>query len=163
MLFRSTGVTSYLNNLVNKGIIYQFAFEYSDKNREELLKYTDYDSLLKYLKSQNLVDKVADFASKKGVKRRPVYINISRGIIERQATSYIMRNIQGEDSFYKQFFSDDNTLNKAIDILSKGEAFPSIAASNDTEIANNDISYNISTISDDDEEIAVDSISDFGD
>ena len=159
----TTGVTSYLNNLVNKGIIYQFAFEYSDKNREELLKYTDYDSLLKYLKSQNLVDKVADFASKKGVKRRPVYINISRGIIERQATSYIMRNIQGEDSFYKQFFSDDNTLNKAIDILSKGEAFPSIAASNDTEIANNDISYNISTISDDDEEIAVDSISDFGD
>ena len=120
----TTGITSYLNTLVNKGLIYQFAFEYSDKHRDELLKYATYDELLKYLKSQNLVEQVVQFAANKGVRRRPVYINISKGIIDRQVISYIIRNIQGDDSFYKYFFSDDKTLKKAIDVLKRGEAFP---------------------------------------
>ena len=125
----TTGITSYLNTLVNKGLIYQFSFEYTDKNRENLVKYTDYDSLTAYLKSQNLVDKVTDFAAKKGVKKRPVYINISKGIIERQATSYILRSILGEDAFYKHFFSDDKTLLKAVEVLNNDAAFPTNATS----------------------------------
>ena len=158
----TTGVTSYLNNLVNKGLIYQFAFDYSDKYRDKLLEYPTYDALLKYLKSQNLVEQVAQFAATKGVKKRPVYINISKGVIERQVISYIMRNIQGDDSFYKYFYSDDNTLNKAIDVLNNGNAFPviieEVPSGNNTENAEN----NTLVMLNEAEAIEVDSISDFG-
>ena len=120
----TTGVTSYLNTLINKGLIYQFAFKYSDENRDKLLEFSDYESLSKYLKSQNMVEKVVSFAEEKGVRRRPVYINISKDIISKQAEAYIMRNIQGEEAFYKTYMRDDKTLNQALDILKKGEAFP---------------------------------------
>ena len=120
----TTGVTSYLNTLINKGLIYQFAFKYSDENRDKLLEFSDYETLSKYLKSQNLVEKVVSFAEEKGVRRRLVYINISKDIISKQAEAYIMRNIQGEEAFYKTYMRDDKTLNQALDILKKGEAFP---------------------------------------
>ncbi|MEG1586675.1 MAG: peptidase S41, partial [Bacteroidales bacterium] len=68
------------------------------------------------------------YAESKGVRRRPVYINISKSIILRQLESYIVRNIMGEEAFYRTFLRDDNTLNTAIDVLKKGEAFPKAPA-----------------------------------
>lgn len=128
----TTGVTSYLNSIINSGLLYQFAFRYSDEHRDELSKYTDYSQLMKYLNSQPLLEQFVSYAESKGVRRRPVYINISKGIIVRQLESYITRNIMGEEAFYRTFLRDDNTLNTAIDVLKKGKAFPDAPASDES-------------------------------
>lgn len=120
----TTGVTTYLNSVINSGVLYRFAFTYSDENRDKLLKYTTYDDLIRYLQSQNLLEKFIAFAETQGIRRRPVYINISKGIINRQLEAYIARNILGEEAFYKTFFRDDKTIGQASDILKKGESFP---------------------------------------
>ena len=120
----TTGVTSYLNSIINSGLLYQFAFRYSDEHRDQLLKYTTYDKLIGYLQAQPLLEEFVAFADSKGVRRRPVYINISKAIILRQLEAYIARNIMGEEAFYRTFLRDDNTLNTAIDLLKKGKAFP---------------------------------------
>lgn len=122
----TTGITSYLNSVVNSGLLYQFAFRYADEHREQLLKYTNYDDLINYLHSQPILDEFVAFAASKGVRRRPVYINISKGIIQRQLDAYIARNVMGEEAFYRTFLRDDNTLNTAIDLLKKGKAFPEV-------------------------------------
>ncbi|MEG1586676.1 MAG: S41 family peptidase, partial [Bacteroidales bacterium] len=51
----TTGVTSYLNSVINSGLLYQFAFRYADEQREELIKYKTYNDLMNYLNSQPLL------------------------------------------------------------------------------------------------------------
>ena len=90
------------------------------------MKVDGYDNLLKELKSRPILEEFVVFAESKGVKRRPVYINISKDIINRQLQSYIMRNIQGEESFYRRFLQDDKTMLEAMKVLNAGEAFPTV-------------------------------------
>ena len=118
------GSTPYLNSVSN--LLYQFAFRYSDNHRDELMKFDGYDNLLKELKSRPILEEFVVFAESKGVKRRPVYINISKDIINRQLQSYIIRNIQGEESFYRRFLQDDKTMLEAMKVLNAGEAFPTV-------------------------------------
>lgn len=121
----TTGVTSYLNAVVNSGVLYQYAFNYANNQRETLSQYKDAKSLLAYLESQPLLDDFVNFAyTQKNIKRQPMLINISRNIILNQLYSYIARNILGEDAFYEIFLSQDNTMQKAIEVLSKDESFP---------------------------------------
>ena len=61
----TTGVTSYFSMAVNRGLILQFAFQYTDQNRQALQKYDSSESLLKYLKKQNILEKFANFAESK--------------------------------------------------------------------------------------------------
>lgn len=126
----TAGVNSYLNSVVNKGLIYQFAFNYTDANRARLAQYTTYDALQKYLASQPLVEQLVAFAETKGIRRRPVLIAQSRNIMARQIESYIIRNMLDEDSFYRSFLRDDKTIQQAVEVLKKGESFPK-APSND--------------------------------
>ena len=120
------GITSYLNNVVNYGIIYQFALEYTNKHRKELSQFKDYGSLLQYLKRKPLLDEFVIYAASKGVKPRPVYINISRKIINNQLHAYIARNLLGDEAFYPILMLEDKTFLKAVDILDENKGFPEI-------------------------------------
>ena len=120
------GITSYLNNVVNNGIIYQFDLEYTNKHRKELSQFKDYGSLLQYLKRKPLLDEFVIYAASKGVKPRPVYINISRKIINNQLHAYIARNLLGDEAFYPILMLEDKTFLKAVDILDENKGFPEI-------------------------------------
>ena len=120
----TTGVTSYFNEVLNKGLIYQYAFQYTDKNRQKLAQYKTNDELRNYLDSQNLVHKFADFAVSKGVKKRPYYINISKDLIEKQLQSYIIRNVSTDANFYRSFLRDDATIAEAVRLIENNETLP---------------------------------------
>lgn len=48
----TTGVTSYLIDVSNKGLLIQFSFQYTDRNRSKLNEYTTEEDLLNYLKNR---------------------------------------------------------------------------------------------------------------
>ena len=79
----TTGVTSYFSMAVNRGLILQFAFQYTDQNRQALQKYNSSETLLKYLKNQNILEKFARFAESKGLKRRNILMYKSQKLFER--------------------------------------------------------------------------------
>ncbi len=116
-----TGLNSYYNSLVDNGIIYQFCFEYADRNRAKLSGYKNYKQLVDYLKTQDIVGELTDYANEKGVRRRPIYIEMSRNLIDIQAHAFIARNLLGEDAFYPIFLQDDPTLKKAVEVLKNRE------------------------------------------
>ncbi len=122
----TTGITSYLNEVVNKGLIYQFAFNYTDKYREKLSEFKTYDEIQSYLNKQPLLDEFTAFAASKGVKRRPVYIRMSKDIIIKQIESYIIRNVTSEENFYRSFYRDDKNLQEAIDKIKNNQTIPQI-------------------------------------
>ncbi len=107
----------YLTQVVNNGIIYQFAFKYSDENREKLSKFKSAKSLLVYLKGEDILSQFVTFAASKDIKARPVYINISRKEILNNLYANIARNILGDEAFYPIVLMNDETFRKAVDIL----------------------------------------------
>lgn len=120
----TSGVTSYYSSVINTGTLYQFALEYSDKNRQMFSAFNNWEELFDYLKSQPLLNDFINYATIKGIKRRPNLIEISGSLIERQLQAYIVRNFFDEEGFYPIFLKDDSTLQRAVKVLKEGKSLP---------------------------------------
>lgn len=119
----TSNTTSYFKEALLSGLIYQFAFDYSDKNREELSK-LPLKEMINYLDRDNLPDKFANFAQKRGLKRRNLMLKKSRKLFELNIYAAIINNIKDTNDFYEYLNSNDPTVLRAIEVLKKGEAFP---------------------------------------
>ncbi len=117
-------VTSYYKEAVMRGLILQFAFNYTDANRLRLKKFEDMPHLASYLKQQNLVEQFAIFADKNGLKRRNLMLNKSHSLFERFIDSRIIYNILDEQAWNEFLNRDDPTIKAALEVFSKHEAFP---------------------------------------
>ena len=68
----TTGVTSYLMEVSNKGLLIQFSFQYTDRNRAKLDQFIYETELHKYLVKQNITGK--SFDSKVGLSKNIVML-----------------------------------------------------------------------------------------
>lgn len=118
------GVTSYLIEVSNKGLISRFGFSYSDNNREKLLALGSYEKLANYLSKQDITGQFIRYCDSKGVKRRNLLINKSHKLLEKYLCSNIISNVLGTQPYIQYWNLDDKTVLKAIEVLEKGEAFP---------------------------------------
>ena len=119
----TTDITPYFSQLTRRGLIYRFAFDYADKNRTNLTKFTSASELEAYMDKQGLLQKFLQFAEKEGLKRNEQEIAKSSLIIHTQLKAYIARNILDNEGFYPIIKAIDNTLLKSIELISDGE-FP---------------------------------------
>ena len=122
----TTLFTPYFKELQTKGIINEFCFEYTDKNRSSLSKHTTYKSLLKYIEGKHLVEQCVKFADSKGVARRNNMILQSRKLFERSIYGTIIYNILDIQSYMKYLNSDDENIKKAIELYSQGKTIPTL-------------------------------------
>jgi len=113
----SAGMTPYYVQVQNRGLIYRYAFRYSDDNRARLNRFNNYRDLLTYLDKQPLLESFVDYADKNGLKRNTEEIILSEKIIMTQLKAYIARNIIDNEGFYPIIQSIDKTLLKGIEIL----------------------------------------------
>ena len=134
----TTGVSSYLIEASNRGLIIRFSFHYSDSNRPKLESFEDNQQLLKYLKSQNVVEQFIRYAEGKGLKRRNLLIQKSRKLLERHVYGNIIYNMLGQEEYIRYINTEDATVKKAIEILENGEAFPTAPTIKEEENGQND-------------------------
>lgn len=120
----TAGVTSYFSMAVNRGLIIQFAFQYTDQNRKTLQKYETSEDMLKYLKKQNILEKFARFAESKGLKRRNILMYKSQKLFERNLYGNIIYNMLDMEDYLKYLNQQDPTVLKALEILEAGESLP---------------------------------------
>ncbi len=116
--------TSWYLAVCNAVLDLRFAFDYANKNRKTLKKYTTIGEMTKYLSTQNLVDKFAQYAQENGVKRRNLMIKKSYKLIESRLYSCIIYNILGEADHIEYLNQSDPTVLKALRILDEGESYP---------------------------------------
>lgn len=117
-------VTPYYNRCVNSGVIYSFAFQYSDSHRTSMPDFDTYEKMVAYLSSQNLLSQFVPYAESKKIKSDERGLRVSGAEIERLIQAYIMRQFGKEDYFYRMFNSSDKTYLKGIEILKEGKAVP---------------------------------------
>lgn len=120
----TTGTSSYLIEVLNKGLTLQFSFQYSDRNRAKLNEFENEEDMLKYLRQQGIVEQFIRFADSKGVKRRNILIHKSYELMERNLYGNIIYNILGREPYIRYINQGDPTVQKALEILENGEAFP---------------------------------------
>ncbi|MDR1592581.1 MAG: S41 family peptidase [Prevotellaceae bacterium] len=113
----SSGITHYFSELVNAGIIYQFALRYTEQNRARLKACNSWQALESYLESQQLFDLVAAEGAKKNVIGTMEQKRKSRTFIERQLYAYIIRNIFNDEGFFPFLNQNDVTVQRAVELL----------------------------------------------
>ncbi|PLX01483.1 MAG: peptidase S41 [Marinilabiliales bacterium] len=113
----TTGASKLLSNVISKGLIYKYAFEYVDTNRSVLTKYEDVYQLLDYLESQNIYRKFIAFVKTKGVKVEEEDVKTSGYIIETQLLAFICRNIFDNEGYFPIIRRIDEPLIKSVNIL----------------------------------------------
>lgn len=121
------GYTSYYGTVAGRGLLIQFAFQYTDNNRAELMKYPNTEVMLRYLKRENIVEKMVQFAEKREVKRRNIMIQKSHKLLERNLYGNIIYNMLGLEAYIEFLNQSDPTVNKALEVLEKGETVPQAA------------------------------------
>ncbi|MFV0390992.1 MAG: S41 family peptidase [Paludibacteraceae bacterium] len=115
----TSNYSPYLTKVVNYGYIYQYAFRYTDKNRNNLKQYKTWQEMDKYLSSQNLLPDFVAFATTKGIQPVQREINVSKNLIQNQIKSYIVRNVLGDSDFFPLLNKDDATVKKALEEIRK--------------------------------------------
>lgn len=117
-------MTSYYKEASMSGLILQYAFNYSDENRQRLADMTSVKEMETYLKKQNVVDKFAAYAEKNGLKRRNLMIQKSHKLLERFLVSRIIYNIHSEQAWTEYLNQDDPSIIEALRLFRENAAFP---------------------------------------
>jgi carboxyl-terminal processing protease len=113
----TAGVSPYYNKLINHSYIYQYAFDYADKNRTALKQYKNWRDLVAYLHTQPIIDELTTYAESKGVRKNIAGLRKSQRLIQNLLDAYIARVMLGDDAFYPVINQADITVIKAIEVL----------------------------------------------
>jgi len=120
---------AYYNRLINRGIVYDFAFEYTDTHREELSRFktvNEYDQ--GFTLDNDLFEDFLAFAEENGVKRDDAGIAARKTDIQNLLKALIGRNILDDEGFYPIYHRIDKTFKEAVKQLKKKDK-PGLAAS----------------------------------
>jgi carboxyl-terminal processing protease len=117
----TSGFSGYYGKITQKGLVYQYAFDYSDKYRDELGKLKTGKEFENYLGQRKILASFVEFAAKKGIPANSAALAVSGKIIEAQLIAYISRNIIGEVGFYSAISKIDATLIAALKALDSKE------------------------------------------
>lgn len=120
----TSDVTSYYKEANMSGLIRLFALDFTDEHRDEMNELETNDEVISYLDRQNLIRKFADFAQKEGLKKRNLMLYKSRNLFKRTIYAHIISNTKETEQFYEFINRDDPAIEKAVEILAEGKAFP---------------------------------------
>ena len=124
----TTNVTSYYKQAIMSGLILQFAFTYTDNNRQKMKMFKQMLDLSKYLNEQNTVDQFADYADKHGLQRRNLLIKKSHSLLEQFINGRIIYNMLDEQALYEYLNQDDPVITRALMLFKQNAAFPKLPA-----------------------------------
>ncbi len=111
---------AYYNTLVNKGIIYRYAFDYTDRHRTELDRFKTFASYDKGFEVTGaMMDELSNYAGKSGVKRPQGNQQPSEEHIRIMLKAYIGRNVLDNPGFYPYLNQVDPTFQAAVKYLEK--------------------------------------------
>ena len=112
----------YFNKIVNLGILYQYAFDYSDRHRQKLSRYktvADFDRSFRV--TDVLFNELVAQAEKKGIKGNDIERQVARRESDILLKAYIARNLFDDEGFYPIYEPMDDVLQKALEVLSEAK------------------------------------------
>ena len=111
----------YFNRIANTGLLYQYAFEYTDRHRQEFNnKYKTPESFAKSFQvSDAMFNELVKLADEKGVKGTDEQKVVARREANILLKAYIARNLFDDEGFYPIYAQMDEVLQRALKELRK--------------------------------------------
>lgn len=120
----TSDVTPYYAESIYSGVIFSFAYQFTDENRTKLLHFDNVVQMSAYLKRQDIVEQFVSYATTKGIKRRNLMIRKSHKLLENALISRIVYNTLDESALYRYMNMDDKVISAAVQVLKEGKSFP---------------------------------------
>lgn len=117
-------MTSYFREAYLNGLMYQFAYVFTDNRREQLSSISELDDMITFLKRSSLVEDFATYAEKNGVRRRPRMLIQSRTLFERYLISNILADAIDDEAAIMYTNRSDAAVQTAVKLIHDGKAFP---------------------------------------
>ena len=108
----------YFNRIVNLGILYQYAFDYTDRHRIELGRFKTVESFNNsFVVTDAMFNDLVKQADAKGIKGTETQKQVARKEANTLLKAYIARNLFDEEGFYPIYAPMDEVLQKALEVL----------------------------------------------
>ena len=108
----------YFNRIVNTGLLYQYAFEYTDKHRAQLQRYQSVEAFDRsFAVSDAMFNELAKSAEGKGIKGTDEQKQVARREANTLLKAYIARNLFDDEGFYPIYAPMDEILQRALEEL----------------------------------------------
>jgi len=112
----------YYNKLLDRGLIFRFAFKYTDTHREALNKYETFEAFDSGFQiSNSMFNDFLAYAEDMGVGKEARGIRESRNRIKTLMKAFIGRNLFDDDGFYPIYHHIDETFLRAMEYLDQGK------------------------------------------
>lgn len=115
----TVGRNSFYREVSRKALIYNYALEYANQNRQTLSKLLNYKEIVNFLETKDAFSGFLQEVRKKGVNPKISQIAESKNIVKTYLYAYICRNIINNEGYFPVLQKIDNVLLKAIDELEK--------------------------------------------
>jgi len=115
----TTDITNYFTQAVNLALVYRFAFDYTDQNRNFLKTFSTWQELDKHLNKIDVLTSFIYFAGKNGLAANKADIEKSGVLLKTHLKAYIIRNIFNDKGFYPVALSIDTVFKSAVSFFDK--------------------------------------------
>jgi carboxyl-terminal processing protease len=108
----------FFNKMANNSILFQYAFDYSDMYRNEILKYGDVATFSKeFVLTDAMFDELMRRTEEKKIQGTEDEKAKARELSEPLFKAYVARNVFGDEAFYPLYEPLDEILQESIDVL----------------------------------------------
>jgi len=108
-------IHTYYNVLANRGLIFQFAFDYTDAHRLSLNNYKNFEAFdADFTMSNSEYNDLVEYATEKGIESSPEKIQVSKDKVKTLFKAFVGRNVLEEKGFYPIYHQIDTTFKRAV-------------------------------------------------
>lgn len=122
------GITSWYRDVYLTGVLSEFAYEITDRYRAKLAGKQTAAEVERFLAKENIVEQLAVFAAKAGIKRRNNMIRESHDLIFKTLCANVIDEIVSTRAASEWLSGSDQAIIEALQILKRGEAFPRLSS-----------------------------------
>jgi carboxyl-terminal processing protease len=124
----TTNNTLYLRRLANRGVLSNFALEYFDKNRQQLIdkykEFGDYKNNFQF-SQEDIKDLIAK-GEAEGVRYDESQFNISRDEILQYIKAFLAQNLWQTSEFVQIINQNDKAIEKALQVISDEKVYKTL-------------------------------------
>jgi carboxyl-terminal processing protease len=110
-------MNSFYYKVQNSNAVYEFAFSYTQQNRNKLNQYTQVSDLENYLIKSHTFDRFLEYLQTQGISFSDTDLALVKPILEVQVYASISRNILHDSGFYPIIHRIDDSFLKAFEVL----------------------------------------------
>lgn len=115
----------YVNQLRRKTVIYNYALNYTDNNRESLLnKFPEFEDFNKNFEiTEANIDEIVSAGEKENIKKDEESLEFIKDDIKHEVKALVARDLYSRNDFYKVYFEDDEAIQAALKVLENQQAY----------------------------------------